>query len=591
LILLLLAAAPTVEELRDRFLDRNLVALIEARGRDEDARFDLGRAGLLDDLTRLVRCRTIGPIPVEEDPELTAIRTLVRLERVRLEQLARDGLHTATSLAKLLDPSTYPTDATLPSTVVVWPVEAERWPNERRLERPRPSICPKRAGQRRERGADADARRARRAEAVTALLAEAVDLGAALPEEMRGRVALAYLGDATAPIPLERLPRLEAAVSVAAPPERTAARILLGKELERAVEISRAKAQHAAVLADPTRTPAEDSRARVRLAFLEEASEESDPVAILALVRAGVPRPGADALALAAAEARALLALGRAEELLSFGRRWLQDPRADTPVEIQVEHILFSAALMLEPPQAMAWIQEISNARRDPRGLSRDLARLAELAASEKRHDLAVAVYDRLRIEAKRDRARLGPRAAQIEARWLRERAAVEYERRDVPAFAGFVDEMLALAREEKDRPLARLAPHRAVARLCQDLVPRLTQDVAADEARRPFAALLLQAVAELGAGEGRAARILASHRGPLEALSGSIAGARIDRARPARKVRQLGEVVVPRLPPPIEPVDVPTPIPAADSFLVFEDRDGRWRCGAPWLLGAVGVD
>ncbi len=330
----------------------------------------------------------------------------------------------------------------------------------------------------------------------------------------------------------------------------------------------------------PSRTPDEESRARVRLASLLEPDWE----AVLAAA-AGAVRP-LDRAALANAQARALFALGRREALMTFGRRWLREREgagADA-FDLRTADLLLRLGLQLPPAQAMAWVGEITPAGEKEQ---RDaLVTLAELAVSERHLDLAVAIDDRLRLEAAAARGRIGPGSAKLQARWLRARAIVEYERHDVAAFAGFVDDILSLAKVEEDRPLARWAPHREVAELCQELMGRLTNDAPTDPERKKFAGLLLETVSGLAKKQGRYRDALTRYLAPLTILAGEYAEGRNAAARrtnATRHVRQLGEVVIPRLPPWVDPPDHPTPVPPIDSFLVYERPDGALQAGAPW--------
>lgn len=591
LILLLLArpSAPTdLPALRARFLSGDLVTL--ARGRASLAaagtRTDLGSLGLLDDLSRLVRCLPIGPIPQGESGPYRGPRMLVRLERVRLEQLSRDGLHASSSLGALLErPPYYATEpADQRHALVLWPHERERWPNELPEAIPKEAACPRRAGEAAEKGAAHEQNRRRRARAERTLVARLLQDASALPGVVAGRIALAYLEDAEAAadrfvIPKAWLRRLEGAVDRASPPERVAARILLARSLERNGQAKAARRHYEAALQDPSITAEQDSRVRVRLVALVEPDWER----VLRLIQEAKHVRPVDRQGLVNARARALFALGRQKELMTFGRRWLVETDTEGPFETQTKDLLLRLGLVMPPPEAIGWIEEISPA--GGKSTQRALATLADLAVVERRFDLAVAIYDRLRLEAAAARGRLGPRAAKQQARWLRARAVVEYERRDAPAFGGFVDDILALAAREAGRPLARFAPHRAVARLTQDLMGRLANDVPVDPERRKFAALLLEAVSALAKKEGRYQKALAKYVPTLTTLAGDLAEGRVSRRRSKRRrrVRQLGEVVVPRLPPRLDPPDHPTPVPRPGSFLLYEAPSGEWVAGAPW--------
>jgi hypothetical protein len=122
------------------------------------------------------------------------------------------------------------------------------------------------------------------------------------------------------------------------------------------------------------------------------------------------------------------------------------------------------------------------------------------------------------------------------------------------------------------------------VAQLCQDLMGRLTNEAPVDPERKKFAALLLEAVTGLTKAPGQYRDTLDRYVRPLTAMAGEYAEGRTARERrKQRRVRQLGEVVIPRLPPRLDPPDHATALPPIDSFLVYEAPDGTWRAGAPW--------
>jgi hypothetical protein len=582
-IALLLIAVPTdLASLRASFLEGDLVALERGRAvlEDQGAKADRGALGLLADLSRLVRCLPLGPIGEESD-RYRGARLLVRLERIRLEQLMRDSMHRGSSLESLLDPTLYRTRAEQSPTFVRWPISKETWPGEVADRSPAEPACARTPGDKKEKEGH-EKNRARRAAAERRAVAELLKELEQLPGEAAGRIALAYLVAADAAgdefvISGRWLELLLAAIDRAAPPERSAARMLLGRSFEKNAAQDEAKEQYRRLIEDPTRTAEEDSRARVRLALLLE----PDWNQVLAAVEGSKARP-VDRAPLANAKARALFSLGRREELMTFGRAWLRD-RTEDEVDRETFDLLIRLGLQLPPAEALAWIREISG--EDERAQRTSLATLADLAVAEGRHELAISIYDRLRLEAAAARERMGPRAAKLQARWLRARAVVEYERRDAASFAGFVDDILALAALEEDRPLARYAPHREVAQLCQDLMGRLTNDAPADPERKKFAALLLEAVTGLTKAPGQYREALGRYVRPLTAIAGEYAHGRTARQpTKVKRVRQLGEVVIPRLPPRLDPPDHATAVPAPDSFLVYESPDGSWRSGAPWL-------
>ena len=142
--------------------------------------------------------------------------------------------------------------------------------------------------------------------------------------------------------------------------------------------------------------------------------------------------------------------------------------------------------------------------------------------------------------------------------------------RNNAPAFTGFIDALLALAREEEARPLARTAAHRELARLCQELLGRLTDAVATEPARRVFAGALLDGVGALTKDPSRWRATLERFQPPLEVLAGPYAAGRTARATP-------------RLPPRLDAMDHATPAPEVSTFLVVPRADGALEVGAPW--------
>ena len=248
--------------------------------------------------------------------------------------------------------------------------------------------------------------------------------------------------------------------------------------------------------------------------------------------------------------------------------------------------------LELEPARALAWVEELSAP--EPGRRTERLETLAQLALSRGREDLSAAAYDRLRLEAARARSARGPRAAAEEAHWLAARARVELEREDVAAFAFLMDELTALATNEEARPLARHAPHRELAKLSQDYLGRLSEDLEQHPERRKLAALLLEATTALAQSPSRYRSVLLGFEPPLRILAGqhapspSGAPASAPVRRPgqrghAKPVRLLGEVTIPRLPPRLSPPDPAPPLPERSTLLVYEAADGTWVSGVPW--------
>lgn len=585
-----------------RFLEGDLVTLRRAQvlRRRRGERVDLGRLGLLEDLSRLVRCLPIGPIPPDERAPYRLPRALARLERIRLERLVRDRAHRGTALAKLVTSERrYRTRGADDPAIVRWPIEDELWPGEVPDPTLTPSRCPSSPGALKERPekthrAQQRLRLGAERAAVAALLPDLEQL----PDLTAARVALTYLVDAQAAegfvVDAEWRRILEAVLARAPAPYRAPGRLLLALVAERSDRAEALRLYHA-LLADPTCSAAEDSRARVRLVFLLEPDDEAsapDWSRILEVARdAKAPRP-ADEMVLANAHARALFALGETEALMTLGRKIIQREDRSGPFFAQTNELLTLLALDLEPARAIAWLDEIALA--DESARAERLEELAELARERGRFDLAVALYDRRRAEVRAGIERRGPRAAAKDAELVARRAFLEYERDDIEAFAGFVDELVQLARDERGRPIARYAPHKAVARLSQDLLGRLTDDVKEDRQREKFAAVLLEAAAELSRGQTRYRRVLERFLLDLERLAGRYAVGRTRVAAPDAKkrsrtktkpVKQLGEVIVSRLPPKLAAPDEPTPAPFVPTFVMYERPDGTWVEDAPWRL------
>lgn len=615
LVLALAATAPSVggvstptddKTLVARFLDGDLVTLRRAQVLREAAgeRVDLGLIALLDDYSRLVRCLPVGGVPADEkEPYLTA-RKLVRLERVRLERLIRDRAHRASALVDLLTAQRlYQADEPADRRVVRWPIEEERWPGEILAPTLANRDCPSRPGAKKERPDDVHRERRRlRMNAERHHVAGLLDHLERLPPRTASRIALTYLADADSVsgfvvgAPWRRV--LEATVERSPDDVRPAARILLARVAERTNDDAEIVRLYRAVLADPARTAAEDSRARVRLVkHLERADPPRWPE-VLEIVRgAQAPRP-ADEPVLINAEARALYSLGETEQLMTLGRKLVQ--RGDLwrnasqgqlgPFLLQTNDLLTLLALDLEPSRAIAWLDEIAIANDEAR--AERLEELAELARERRDFDLAVALYDRRRAEVLEGLERRGPRAAAKDAELLGRRTYIEYDREDIEAFAGFVDTLVALATTEQGRPIARYAPHKAVARLTQDLLGRLTDDVKDDPEREKYAAVLLEAGTKLTVQPSRYRRVLERFAPDLERLAGAYALGRTKTAKASAKkkgktakkpVKQLGQVVVTRLPPSLDAPDLTTPVPAVSTFLMYPTPEGAWREGAPW--------
>lgn len=596
-----------IADLRRAFEKGDLVTVERgrARMRDRGQDVEVGSIALLDDLSRLVRCLPLGAIPIDERGPYRGARLLVRLERIRLEQVLRgdDGVEPLALEALLGEPPLYQwAPAAQTAQLVRWPDESERWSGEvieGRFERTK---CPRLKGALKETSPEAHAERSRhRARAIRETLAVLLAELDALPTLAASEVALAYASSISTLPRFELSPewaaRLIAALEAGEPSIRSAGWILLARRHELREERDAARALYRRILelglAGGARSLSldEESRVRARLVGLEE----PDWPAVLGAARAPEPLPPRDEQVLANAEARALYALRRWDELMTFGRIWLTKPRDSGPFDAGTRELLLRVSLELDAATAMAWVEEVGP--RTDSGHRAALDQLGKLAIESKRTDLATRVYDRLRIEAIEDRNKRGPSASADEARWLAERARIEFLEDDAEAFAGFIDQILALSVVVAERPLARFAAHREIARLVQDLIGRLTNEIASKPERRRFAALLLEAAVALGKQPSRWKEVLEQDASMLQVLAGPYAPGRDGRVRAAarsgtkdreklrreRRVRQIGEVVVPRLPPRLEAPDQPTPLPVVGSFVVYERPGGEWAAGAPW--------
>lgn len=587
-----------LSDLRESFLAGDLVTLYRGLTilRERGIETRIGSYGLLRDLARLVRCLPLGPLPEAETGPLRAARLAARLERVRLNRLVKDGLYAATPLGELLpEPKLYQwTAADQHQELVRWPIEEERWPGEVVEGLPEIGKCPARPGALREgdpksHDLNMKFRAAAERAAKTALLPILPDL----PDHAAAKVALGYLVDALEAedfrFPLEWADRLEAGLERGETSIRSAGLVMMARAREDNGDRARAVELYRALAADPTTNGDEDSRVRVRLAALEE----PDWPRVLDAVR-GVRNPrDLDEKALSYAEARALYAIHDFDALMTFGRVWLRKPRGGNEFDEAARDLLLRLAVELDPSQAMAWVEEIGEDAK----LRDRLDELGRLSIESDNLKLATAIYDRLRLLAASERKKRGPAAAAEEAHWIAQRAMVEFVAEDAEAFAGFIDALIALATEQGDKPMARFAPHREIARLAQDLVGRLTNEVDAKPDRRKFAALLLEASVKLTEKQSRFQNVLEERIPPLRVLAGAYAAGR-DRsvATPAarktakgargkeKKIRQLGEVIVPRLPPLIEAPDFKTEVPLIDTYLVYEESHGALKAGAPWM-------
>lgn len=576
----LLRAAVLAGDLVTYWRGRTLLA---ERGIDVER----GELGLLNDLARFGLCLPLGPVPDAEDPEYRAVRLLARLERVRLERLLRDGLYRNTPLLTLATGE--PVFQTRPrpqeAELVLWPKEEERWPDEVSEAPLLRSQCPVAPSVWKESGPGVWQHRQRlRAQAERELYAQI--LGTPLgrvPAHVSAQIVLAHLEGLGQSVGLADPERTRFAAILRAGPGHLASPGLLRLALlaERSQEPAIAEALYREVLGLAERSAAEDSRARVRLVgLLEPRYEEIVQVVDQALGVRGLDRPALDN-----AKARALYALGQFEALQTFGRRFLDQPRTPSLHDAQTQDLLLRLALKLPPSAALAWAEELARSL-DASARAELFESLGNLALSARNLELATFVFDRLRLEASLETQRRGPKAAAAAARHLVARALVEVERDDVSAFAGLVEELVQLAKAEESRPLARHAPHKELARLDQTLIPRLYGEVEAQPSRRPYAGVLLEATVALAPSGGRWRSVLEAYEEPLAKLAGPYATGRerpVPKAGPKKVVRQLGEVIIPRLPPQLTAPDHPSELPTLGPFLVVPGPDGTLRAGMPW--------
>jgi hypothetical protein len=570
--------------LRQRLREGDLVSIERARAalNERGESIDRGSLGLLDDLSRLMRCLPLGPIPSGERAPFRAARLLARFERVRIERRLREGIYQGTALDALLEDEVRHRAETRSDLFVRWPVESERWPGEVPDPRLMPPRCTAGAGPAIE-GWTPEALAAARTRAEREFLEQVAQMLDDLPSASRSVVAFELLSRRKADEPAldsHRASLLRAAIEAGEPPVRSAGLMLLARDLQEHGDEIGAIAAYRSLLNDSAATNDEDSRARVHLSQILE----PDWPSVLEVVNGARSARPNDRAPLAYAEARALYSLGDLDGLERFGRVWLRSRPAQDSIGFAAatEQILLELALHRSPADALRWISELPGDR------SVQLDRVGKLAVDTGRTELASAIYDRLRIDAASDLGRRGPAAAADLAHWTAERALVEYETKDAAAFAGLIDDLVRLANDERDRPLARTAPHRQIARLCQTLLGRITNDAAASEEPRKYAAALLEAITALTKEPSRWRTILEDHREPLRILAGSYTAERSVKpggAKPKRPpIKSLGEVVIPRLPPRLTPKDEPTPLPQISSFVVHEREDGTLLAGPPWV-------
>ncbi len=464
---------PTLEALRAALIagDLRRVDRLSAAAIEDGLRVDRAAAGLVYDLRRLGHCQWLGRLPADEDPAYVGLRLLVRLERIRLERRRHSEAHAGTWVEGLVTKARAPRGVASgaiappaePPLEVAWPVEDEHWPLEVPDPEPLEDACPippvpSAAGA-------AELRRKAEEEAIAALLVAQP----ALPKTAWGRLAFAHLATtATISVPL---PILQQALEGAEPGLRSAGLLALAVYAETHESQALAPRLYREVLADPRATPEERSRATARVVGLIE----PDFSEILELIHRASPIRPDDAPELDYAEARALFAEADAERLAQFGRRFVRTlGRSGAPdLEKATLDLLYRFALRLPAPEAMAYVEELG----PPRERSARLEQLASVARAERSFELAVRIYDRLRLELDPKSAR-SPRAWTERARLLALRAELELERGDIEAFRTFALETAEIGAERAPPapptpPAARTAAAHALADLAQNTSAR----------------------------------------------------------------------------------------------------------------------
>lgn len=548
----------------------------EARGADVRE----GAWAWLREASRLMRCLPLDPLGPA--PALGAARRLLRLEALRLERRRADGTVAGDEiLVELIDrarPWQTPTRPTAPDWVV-WPLTEERWPDEV-IE---PAVQPARCEDPLDDAQLSAAAMAARTHAERTAVAELVDEGAPhVPAVVRARVLLLGLVRGA---PLSATATVAAWLDGGEPRVVAAAAVRLGRRGEVLGQREAAIAAYERALVYTASAAAEAGWARARLVTLSD-----DPARVLAWARgARAPRPQ-DAAALAHAEARALYMLGDHEALERFGRAWLERRGPPDPLgfDLRTEDLLLSLALVQPVEAAVAWTSSLGPAS----GREQRLEALAQRALVSGQLELASYIYDRLRFDALEARARGGAPAVARLTTALAGRARVEHARHDPLAFDAWIQELERLARDESERPLARTAPHRALATLCQAMLGPLTDARGAPQTPR-FAQSLVRAIDSLTAAPTRWSRMLEAHRPGLIALAGPTAPSTPSAPRGTRgtrgarssaaPLRSVGVVVLPRLEPPLPAPDEAPPLPTLESLWVTLEPDGALRSGPPW--------
>ena len=572
-----------LSKVRARLLGGDLVTLHRAqavlRDRGRGADLDHGDWGLLDDLSRLVRCQPLRPIPDGEVSPWREARALVRLEAIRLARRLEDGALFDSHLSALVRPAApYRVRSEAPGWELVrWPYAEERWPDE--VVDPgvlRSDCVPSRTGQQRAKAVQQ--RRNAERQAVAALLPRLDRLWPRTAAKVAYRYAEAAVRvGAHFRVPAPWLGRLDDAFARAPAKTRIAGRFLLATLAGRAPNTTEPGLDETAlitkILSDPERTPAEDSRARVRAVWLAG----PDWPRVRRLTEDGPPPRPVDVAALVNARARALYALGARNDLKTLGRAFVRRTKLSfetTSFDAQTYDLLLRLALELAPGPALAWVREIGPT--EPTRARDALADLGRRALVAERWNLAAALFDQLRLDAIRSRSGRGPRARADEAKWVGLRAQVAYARDNFSLFRGLLGEL---------KDLAQRGPPRALATLVQDSIGPLTEDVARNPRRRRYASALLQASRAVAAVPSRWQRILHRYRPLLARLAGGAAAGSIPAAGPARpKIRAIGEVRLKRIPPRLPAPDHPTRTPVIRTFLVYQDAAGQWVEGAPWV-------
>ncbi|HVE83406.1 MAG TPA: hypothetical protein VND93_11185, partial [Myxococcales bacterium] len=133
---------PSAAPFADAFWRKDLGLLVALLAEPGDPAEDEARA-VFSDVVRLVNCEPLPAIPGSDLSPARELRQLVRLERARRARLGADAARSRTLWRDILQPSFFNRSlgAGPEGTLLVWPVETERWSAEALRARVRPSAC------------------------------------------------------------------------------------------------------------------------------------------------------------------------------------------------------------------------------------------------------------------------------------------------------------------------------------------------------------------------------------------------------------------------------------------------------------------